>query len=158
MDFTKKGENMKSFTFRKNVLPVLVVVLGGLFSIILVYAIYLGVYLGIEALFYPDPTQTPTDFLRAGTSLVLCVGWFLFSKIKMPDTIKAALGVGPLTMLMVVIFFRIYFVPVWALVATFGLGLVIAALIYFFKKPWFYYLIPIVAFIVCAIYAWPRPY
>ncbi len=148
---------MKNITFRKNILPVLVVVFGGIFSIILVYAIYLGVYLGIEALFYADPTETPTEYLRTGTSLVLCGVWFLFSRIKMSEMIKAALGIGPLTMLMVVIFFRLYLVPGWVLVATSFLGLVVAGLIYFFKKPWFYYLIPIIAFIVCALYAWPRP-
>ncbi len=149
---------MNKTTFRENILPVLVVVFGGFFSILLVYAIYLGVYLGIEALFYEDVTETPTDTLRKITGMVLCVLWFFLSRTKLSDSIKAALGVGPLTMLMVVIFFQLYLYPIWALMATLFLGLVVSSLIHLFKKPWFFYMVPIVAFIVCALYAWPRPY
>jgi len=146
---------VKSFVFREKILPPLVVILGGLFSIILVYATYFAVYMIIEALFYEDVTQTPTDIIRFYTSLGLGLCWVLVSRLKIPDMVKAAMGVGPLTMLMVVIFFRIYQTPGWALLATTGVGLVAALFAFMYKKPWFYYLVPALALLVSTWYSWP---
>ncbi len=149
---------MKNWVFREKILPLLVVILGGLLSIILVYATYFAVYMTIEGLIYEDVTQTPTDTIRFYTSLGLCLAWVLISRIRIPDMVKAALGVGPLTMLMVVIFFRIYQTPGWAVLATTGVGLVAALFVFMYKKQWFYYLVPILALLISTWYSWPRPY
>ena len=147
---------MKNLVFRYKILPPLVVILGGLLSIVLVYATYFAVYMIIEGLFYEDVTQTPTDIIRFYTSLGLCLCWVLVSRLRIPDMVKAAMGVGPLTMLMVVIFFSIYQTPGWALLATTGVGLVAALFVFMYKKQWFYYLVPVVALIVSTWYSWPQ--
>lgn len=148
---------MKKEWVRNYLFPSIIVVLGGLFMIAAVYAIYLGLYMAIEGLLYEDVTQTPTDMIRSGTAFVLCIIWVLLAFTKMPEVIKATLGVGPLTMLMVVLFFRLYITPMWGLIATVGLAGACAFLVYVFKKPWFYYLATGLALVVGLIYSWPRP-
>jgi hypothetical protein len=147
---------MKNGAFRYKILPPLAVILGGLLSILLVYATYFAVYMIIEGLFYDDVTQTPTDIIRFYTCLGLCLAWVLVSRLRIPDMAKAAMGVGPLTMLMVVIFFNIYQTPGWALLATTGVGLVAALFVFMYKKPWFYYVVPALALIISTWYSWPR--
>lgn len=148
---------MKKQFARKILLPGCIVLFGGLFTIALVYAIYLGVYMGIEAIFYEDVTQTPTDILRAATGCALCIVWFLLALTKIPEVLKATLGVGPFTMLMVIVFFRLYWAPGWALAATVGVAGICTVLIFVLKKPWFYYWATLIALIISVIYSWPQP-
>lgn len=139
-------------------LPLLAIPIGGLIMIALTLAIYLGLYLLLESLFYSNnPQEFPAGILRIGCSIAL-VGLYLVAlRTRLPDLLKAIFLTGPLAAAIITTGHALSARPVVSIIAMFGVAVVCGILLYWFKKPWIYTYAGALATVVGIFYAWPRP-
>ena len=139
-------------------LPLLAIPIGGLIMIALTLAIYLGLYLLLESLFYSNhPQEFPAGILRIGCSIALVGLYLVLLRTRLPDLFKAIFLVGPLAATIITTGHALYARPVVSIIAMFGVATVCGILLYLYKKPWIYYYAAAVAAAAGMIYAWPRP-
>ncbi|MFA5660512.1 MAG: hypothetical protein WC968_03885 [Bacilli bacterium] len=70
---------------------------------------YLGIYLSLEAAFYPNnPTEFPATPLRTTLAVILFVLHVVIRFTKTKDIMKAALGVPPVGIMVIGIDLRFY--------------------------------------------------
>ena len=152
----KKPEFRNSFVSRF-VLPFLAVAGGGLLTVALAWLLYLGIYLGLERLFYAaDPQRFPADALRTACALAFSGLYLLLPRAKWPPLLRAALLVGPLTVLFITVILDLYNRLYFAI----PIVLVITVLCVFFliarKRPWFFYWALLFSLLVSLAYGWPE--
>lgn len=150
---------MRDSRFASVVVPLLLIPAGGLLMLGLCFVGYLGLYLGVEALFFADnPGSVPADTLRNSYALALVVlGLALVLGTRLPDLLKATILIGPLATLVVAAILRWYMQPAAAIAATAAIALGCLYLLYRFRKPWFYYYAAAAAVAAGVVYGWPRP-
>ncbi|MHB8962778.1 MAG: hypothetical protein ACYC5K_06445 [Saccharofermentanales bacterium] len=152
-----KENNSKKEAVRSILLPAVVVPVAGLFVLALCYALYLGFYLTIESTLYSEnPSMMPTGMVRIVFTVILFVLGLLLLFTRWPDLLKVILLIGPMAMLIITSVMTNYLqLPIAAaIVSVIVLGSLF--LVYFFKRPWFYYLGIAVAATAGIYYAWPR--
>ncbi len=150
---------MKKNAFRSLWLPLLAIPVGGLVMIALTLALYVGLYLSLEALFFANnPQGFPADTLRRWSTLAL-VGLYLFVlRTRLPELLKAILLTGPLAAVIITTGHALYIKPVVSIIAMFSMVIICGVLLYRYKKPWIYYYAGAIAALIGLIYAWPRPH
>ncbi len=150
---------MKKNAFRSLWLPLLAIPVGGLVMIALTLALYVGLYLSLEALFFANnPQGFPADTLRRWSTLAL-VGLYLFVLCtRLPELLKAILLTGPLAAVVITTGHALYIKPVVSIIAMFAMVIICGVLLYRYKKPWVYYYAGAIAALIGLIYAWPRPH
>lgn len=145
--------------FRAYGLPALVIPIGGLIMIALTLAIYLGLYLLLESLFYANnPQKFPAGILRIGCSIALVGLYLVVVRTKLPDLLKAIFLTGPLAASIITTGHGLYSRPVVSIISMLVVAAIYGILLYLYKKPWIYYYAVIVAAAVGMVYAWPRPW
>jgi len=145
--------------FRTYGLPLLVIPIGGLIMIVLTLAIYLGLYLLLESLFYSsNPQEFPAGILRIGCTIALVGLYLVFLRTRLPDLFKAIFLAGPLTAFIITTGHALSARPLVSIIAMFAVAVACGILLYLYKKPWIYYYAAAVAATVGMIYAWPRPW
>lgn len=140
-------------------LPLILIPAGGLLILGFCFLGYLGLYLGVEALFFADdPGAVPADRLRNTYAFALVVlGVTVVLAARLPDLLKATILIGPLATLVVAAILRWYMSPAAAVAATAAIALGCLFLLYRFRKPWFYYYAAAAAVAAGVAYGWPRP-
>ncbi|MHB1455160.1 MAG: hypothetical protein ACYCYM_14575 [Saccharofermentanales bacterium] len=147
----------KKEVVRSILLPAVVVPVAGLFVLALCYALYLGFYLTVEStMFAKNPSMMPTGLVRIVFTLILLVLGLLLLFTKWPDLLKVILLTGPMTMLIITSVMINYLQLPIAVAAVSVIVLASLFLVYFFKKPWFYYLGIAISVVAGIFYAWPR--
>lgn len=146
----------KSFVSRY-ALPFLAVSAGGLLTVALAWLLYLGIYLGLESLFYAaDPQRFPADALRTACALAFMGIYLLLPHAKIPSLLRAALLVGPLTVLFITVvldlYTRLYFaIPILLVITGICLFFLIAR-----KRPWFFYWALLFSLLLSLAYGLPE--
>lgn len=139
-------------------LPLLVIPAGGMVMIALTLAIYLGLYLLLESLFYSNhPQEFPAGILRIGCTIALIGLYLVLLRTRLPDMLKAILLTGPLAAAIITTGHALSARPTVSIIAMFAVAAVCGILLYWFKKPWIYTYAAALAAAVGMIYAWPRP-
>jgi len=148
---------MNKNKFRSTFLPMLVVPIGGLLVVALIYAVYLGVYLGLESIIKPSQLfVSQTGLFRSIFSGIVIVIYLFVYRSKLGDLPKAVLMIGPVAMLLITLIFR-YYENLFLTVAIFVLACAgIAYLLYQDHKPWFFYYAMSFAALLALLYGWPR--
>jgi len=88
-----------------------VVVLVGILETAAAWLLYVGVYLGLESLFYPtNPQAFPADTLRMAVSILFYFVYIflIFPLKRLPALWKAALSIGPIAAFQIALFFCLY--------------------------------------------------
>jgi len=139
-------------------LPLLVIPAGGMVMIALTLAIYLGLYLLLESLFYSNhPQEFPAGILRIGCTIALVGLYLVLLRTRLPDLFKAVFLTGPLAASIITTGHALSARPAVSIIAMFGVTAFCGILLYRFKKPWIYTYAAALAAVVGMIYAWPRP-
>lgn len=150
---------MKKNAFRSLWLPLLAIPIGGLITIALTLALYVGLYLSLEALFFANnPQGFPADTLRRWSTLALVGLYLLLLRTRLPELLKAILLTGPLAAVIITTGHALYIKPVVSIIAMFAMVIICGVLLYRYKKPWIYYYAGAIAALIGLIYAWPRPH
>jgi len=142
---------------KRNILHILIIAGGGVLEIGLALLIYLGLYNGLEAMFYPNnPTDFPAGILRFVSGIVLFAVYISLLWTKMPTFIKAMLSVAPNAVMTILIVLSHYESPVIFI----GVSLLFVAtsvlVIFKIKGSWLYYVGLGLGFAFGLIYALPR--
>lgn len=106
--FLREGESM-----HKPWLPYVWITVIGLFLLIITWFIYVGLYLSIEHMYYPnDPQDFPADTLRLASALVLLVIYVGTSMLYDKPLIKA-IGLVPVVSMMVIALYLSFYGRPW---------------------------------------------
>lgn len=144
--------------FRSLGLPLLAIPIGGLIMIALTLAIYLGLYLLLESLFYSNnPQGFPAGPIRIGCTIALVGLYLVLLRTRLPDLFKAIILTGPMAATIITTGHALSARPVVSIIAMFGVAAVCGILLYWFMKPWIYTYAAALAAAVGIFYAWPRP-
>lgn len=145
--------------FKAYGLPLVVIPVGGLIMIALTLAIYLGLYLLLESLFYSkNPLGLPAGILRIGCTIALVVLYLVLLRTRLPDMLKAIFLAGPLAAAIITTGHALSARPTVSIIAMFGVAAACGILLYVSKKPWIYYYAAALTTAVGLVYAWPRPW
>lgn len=141
-----------------NILSQTMIILGGGLTTVALYClIYLGIYLSLEAAFYPNnPTEFPATPLRTTLAVILFVLHVVIRFTKTKDIMKAALGVPPVGIMVIAIVLRFYDRIFLFLII---IGIFSAAAFAFLimrKAKWMYYLSLTYGLTLGLIYARPQ--
>lgn len=142
------------------VLDALVVVLVGILETAAAWILYVGIYLGLESLFYPtNPQAFPADTLRMAVSILfyLIYIFLIYPRKKLPALWKAALSIGPIGAFQITIFFRLYESPWLASLVVGLIGLAWIRYLTWKKQSWLLSFAAVASTIVAILYAWPHP-
>ncbi len=94
-------------------LPYVWITVIGLFLLIITWFIYVGLYLSIEHMYYPnDPQDFPADTLRLASALVLLVIYVGTSMLYDKPLIKA-IGLVPVVSMMVIALYLSFYGRPW---------------------------------------------
>jgi hypothetical protein len=141
---------------RSIVLPILVVLLGGILLVAFSWLVYLGITLAVEALFYAEnPTDLPQDALRNLSALSFCLLYLLFLNAKTSDLVKSTVLVGPLSMVLIALILRNYMQIGIVLITLFIVIAVVVLILIRQKKPWIYFVATGYSLLLAVLYAWP---
>jgi hypothetical protein len=148
---------MKKSIFHDIILPILTVLIGGFILVCLSWLIYLGIYLGIETVFFPNnPTDVPADQIRRYAVLFLGLLSSLIIFTKCNHIIKATILVAPMTMSFIWVILS-YYMNTWvAVIVLIVVTLTLILLIIRLEKPWIYYISIAFSIILAILYAWPQ--
>ena len=148
---------MKKNFMNSYLVPTFLIMLGGLLIVAIAWLLYLGIYLFIEQYIYQgDNTLVRADMIRNSSTLILCIVAFLVSRTKTKEIIKAIFFVGALTTVVIAVMLRFYVQP-WKAVMIIGIiAILLVIMNFYFKKPWFYYLVIIYSITLGLLYAWPQ--
>lgn len=148
---------MKKVFDISNLIPVLVVLVGGTFFVALSWLAYYGIYMSVETLFYSaDPTQTPTDSIRNASALALVIVYLAFTRLKSPELVKATVLVAPMTVILITIVLALYSKPIYAIPLFLAIVGGCVFVLYRSKKAWFFYYAVAISIVLSLLYAWPR--
>ena len=121
--------------FRSLGLPLLAIPIGGLIMIALTLAIYLGLYLLLESLFYSNnPQEFPAGILRIGCTIALVGLYLVLLRTRLPDLLKAILLTGPLAAAIITTGHALSARPAVSIIAMFGVTAVCGILLYGLKS------------------------
>lgn len=135
----------------------LLIPVGGIAVLAICYAGYLGVYLLIESVFFPNvPQSVPAGIIRIGYAIALVLLYFLLLSTKAHVLLKAILFIGPMATLQIAVILALYIVPVMAAVSVVVLASCCFYILHRHKSPWFFYYAEAMAVLVAIAYAWPR--
>lgn len=134
-----------------------VILLLGLVELGFFWLIYLGLYLGIEKIYYSNnPTSFPADQLRSIASIILYIVYGVLLFLDIPKHIKAILSVAPNAVIVMMIILSFYTVPLLFV----GLTLIFCFISIMFmikqKTTWQFYFAFGYGVLLGLIYAWPR--
>ena len=147
---------MKKEGFRSTLLPLLVILGGGLLALGICYLIFLLINNLGESLFFPTtPTAMPVFIVRRVYAMLLMILYLVLIRNRMPDLLKATILVGPLGFLTTTAILTYYEKLTLAIVAILVIAAVSAFLVYRIKKPWFYYYAVAITVLVSVALAWP---
>ncbi|MCU0105358.1 hypothetical protein N7603_06785 [Acholeplasma vituli] len=127
-----------------------------IFEVVLILTTYLGIYLGLETLFYPtNPQGFPADQLRIGLACFLYILFLGLIHTKLTDFWKAALFVGPNCVAVIAIILTFY--DNTGLFLALTTLFVLLSLIFMVKKKvvWYYYFALVIGIFLGLFYAWP---
>jgi len=155
----QKEMPMKKGGVRSFWLPLLAIPVGGVVIVALTLALYLGLYLLLESLFYSNnPQAFPADTLRRWSTVALVGLYLLLLRTRLPELLKAILLTGPLAAVIITTGHALSMWPVVSIAAMFGVVIICGVLLYRYKKPWIYYYAGAIGALIGLIYAWPRPH
>jgi len=142
---------------RRLIRDILLISTVGLVTLALFWLLYLGLYLGVEALFYPtNPTEFPADTLRRVAAIVLYVLYIAFLFSKTSTVVKAIATVAPNAVLLITIVLAYYQLPLYFIIGVILFD-VTTILVYRRKHlPWHYYFALGYGTCLALLYAWPR--
>lgn len=141
--------------FRSIVLPLAVILVGGLLALGLCYLLFAFIYNFVELRFFPTaPTYLPANLLRRIYVGVLLVLWVALQRTQSPALLKATILVGPLGLATATAILAFYQTPTLAIVAIVSITAICTALLIRFKQPWFYTLAVAVAIFTATVLAW----
>ncbi len=147
---------MKKEGFRSTLLPLLVILGGGLLALGICYLIFLLINNLGESLFFPTtPTAMPVFIVRRVYAMLLMILYLVLIRNRMPDLLKATILVGPLGFLTTTAILTYYEKLTLAIVAILLIAAVSAFLVYRIKKPWFYYYAVAITVLVSVALSWP---
>lgn len=90
-------------------IEVVIMTLGGLTIFAFYWFIYLGIYLGLEALFYVDnPTDFPAIILQSSLAILLITLYIAFLFSKANKLVKITLGIAPVAVCVIAFVLRSY--------------------------------------------------
>lgn len=129
---------------------------GGLLVLALVFASYYGAFLFAQNVLKIN-TNMNMGAVRAGYTAFLALLYIVFFVlVKGNDLLKATLLSGPTVMTMVTLIYQ-NMRSTWLMVLVlFLVPLIIAGIIRFLKKPWFYYYALVFSVIMAFWYGWPQ--
>ncbi len=143
--------------FRTVVLPLVLVLLGGLLAMAATLALYALIFNGLETWMYPnDPQMFPADQVRRIFAVVMVLLYLPILLTRIPDSLKAILMTGPMAAVIITIGHALYLRPVVSVAAMLAAVGVAMVLLYRHKKPWIYYYAAAISALVALFYAWPR--
>lgn len=135
----------------------LVVLFGGFLTLAVAWVIYLGLYLGLESLFFAhNPTAFPADTLRRVASIALYVLYIAFLFTKASPLVKSTLSVAPTGAILITIILAYYQLPLYFLVGIVFFDATVYLIYHRKKVAWTYYLALGYATVLALLYAWPR--
>lgn len=136
---------------------VLWIVVGGFLGVALSWLLYLGIYLTLESLFYPNnPQAFPAGTLRMTGMFVWVIVYFFIYRTKWSDLVKATLLVPPLTILLLTLILYYYQHLVFGIILLFMIISGGFYGVYRYHKPWFFNLSIGLSTVMSLLYAWPR--
>jgi hypothetical protein len=144
----------------KPVLEAFAVVLVGVFETAIAWLLYVGIYLGLESLFYPsNPMAFPADQVRGAVSMLffLVYAFLIFPQKKLAALWKAALSIGPITAVQITIFFRLYQTPWVAAICVVLFGLIWVVWLKWKNQSWLLWFAVGAGTMLSLMYAWPQP-
>ena len=148
---------MKNERFRSTLLPLLVILGGGLLALGICYLFFLLINnLGESLFFSTTPTAMPVFIVRRVYAMLLMILYLVLFRTRMSDLLKATVLVGPLGFLTTTTILTYYEKPMLAIVAILVIAAVSAFLVYKSKKPWFYYYAIVITVLVSIALAWQR--
>lgn len=147
---------MKNERFRSTLLPLLVILGGGLLALGICYLFFLLINnLGESLFFFTTPTTMPVFIVRRVYAMLLMILYLVLFRTRMSDLLKATILVGPLGFLTTTAILTYYEKPVWAIAITVVIAVISAFLLYISKKSWFYYYAIAITVVVSVALAWP---
>lgn len=148
---------MKREKTHSAILPLLIIPFGGLVSLGILYLLYFGVYMFVETnIYHGDTFAVPAGLIRNTFAVIIFLIYLLILRTKWNEPIKAAIGVGPVALILIAVGLALYLKPALAVAAVLILAACYAALLYRNKKPWFYYYAVALSVLAAIFYAWPR--
>ena len=142
----------------KTIIKVALLLVIGVVTLGCFWLIYVGLYLGLEALFYAtDPSAFPADQLRRISSIVLFLAYIGLLMTKTKPYTKAVLSTAPNAVMVITITLSYYQRPEIFLVLTSIFVGFQTILMRQFKASWYYYLALGLGALLGLLYAWPRP-
>lgn len=144
----------------KAVAEAFAVILVGILESAVAWILYVGIYLGLEALFFEaNPTEFPADQVRSAVSILffLIYVFLIFRNQKVLAIWKAALSIGPIVAILITIFFRLYHTPWLAAICVVLFGLVWMVWLKWKNQPWQLWFAVGASTILALMYAWPQP-
>ena len=147
---------MKNERFRSTLLPLLVILGGGLLALGICYLFFLLINnLGESLFFFTTPTAMPVFIVRRVYAMLLMILYLVLFRTRMSDLLKATILVGPLGFLTTTAILTYYEKPVWAIAITVVIAVISAFLLYISKKSRFYYYAIAITVVVSVALAWP---
>ncbi len=148
---------MKNKSLVSILLPIIVIVFGGVLLVALGWLAYAGISAIIESLFYQNaPQSMPQGTVRNISVLLFCMVILALLQTKIHNLVKAMLLVGPLTMVIIATTLQFY-TNVWIFIGFILVEIIVSGfLIYRLKKPWFFYVSLVFSTVLGLLYAWPR--
>ena len=148
---------MKKNTLKSILVPLILIPLAGLLILAACYLLYLGIYLTVESIFFPnDPTSVPADMIRNSYAVALIALFLALMRTKLSDLLKSIILIGPLTTLIIAAILAFYMQPALAIAATVVIAGVCVYLLHRYQKPWIYYYATAITVLAGIFYAWPR--
>lgn len=141
---------------KKSVLvPMVSVLLGGPVLLIAVFFGYLVLYTFVESVIIGNPLLVPAQKVRITYLLILLIMFFFVYRSRVKEIIKAIAMIAPLSMALVTLILGFYenLNVVYLGLCMLIIGLLI--LIYYGKKPWYYYFAVAITVGFAIFYAWP---
>lgn len=143
--------------FRSVLIPLVIILAGGLLILATGYMLYYALYMFVETTFFPnDPTSVPAGIIRNSYAAALFVLFMILLRTKISELLKATILIGPMTMLIIAAILAFYENQVLAIAATVVIAVGCIFLLYRYKKPWIYYYAAAISVVVAIAYAWPK--
>lgn len=144
-------------TTRRIIRDVLLISSVGFVTLALFWFLYVGLYLGLEALFYPtNPTEFPADTLRRIAAIALYIGYLAFLFTKTSSLIKAMGSVAPNAGILITIVLAYYQNPLYFLLGVILFNAITLQVYRRKQVAWQYYFALGYSTCLALLYAWPR--
>ncbi len=142
--------------FKTIFIPTICILLGGIFIVAIAWMIYLGIYLSLEALFYPtNPQAVPADYIRIVCAVLFILSYLFILRSHASQTMKAMIFVGPLTTLVITLILSFYTHLILVSILLAVMVILILGLIRHYKRGWVFYLATLYSLLLGVAYALP---